>query len=47
MDCLAWTQESVISLQYLLLNGAKINMTDANGKTPLLIATESGLIFIY
>jgi len=40
---LAVLSESVISLQYLLLNGAKINMTDINGKTPLFIATESGL----
>jgi len=26
-----------------LLNGAKINVRDCDGKTPLLIATESGL----
>ena len=31
------------SLQYLLLNGCKINVRDAAGKTPLLIAAESGL----
>lgn len=40
---LAVLSGSVTSLQYLLLNGAKINITDVNGKTPLLIATESGL----
>lgn len=32
------------ALQYLLLNGAKINTRDASGKTALLLATESGMI---
>ncbi|KAF7274959.1 hypothetical protein GWI33_012379 [Rhynchophorus ferrugineus] len=27
---------------YLLLNGAKINAQDQNGKTPLLLATQEG-----
>ena len=35
-------QGSVTVLQYLLLNGAKINTRDAAGKTALLLATELG-----
>ncbi|XP_033218579.1 arf-GAP with coiled-coil, ANK repeat and PH domain-containing protein 2 isoform X2 [Belonocnema kinseyi] len=33
---------SVMSCEYLLLNGAKINCQDADGKTPLYLATELG-----
>lgn len=36
-------QGSVTALQYLLLNGAKINTRDAAGKTALLLAAEKGL----
>jgi Arf-GAP/coiled-coil/ANK repeat/PH domain-containing protein len=36
-------QGSVNSLQYLLLNGAKINVRDEAGKTALFLATELGL----
>ena len=32
------------ALQYLLLNGAKINTRDSAGKTALLLATEKGII---
>ncbi|XP_032783075.2 arf-GAP with coiled-coil, ANK repeat and PH domain-containing protein 2 [Daphnia magna] len=40
---LAVLNGSVTVLQYLLLNGAKINTRDAAGKTALLLATELGL----
>ncbi|EFX85448.1 hypothetical protein DAPPUDRAFT_314258 [Daphnia pulex] len=40
---LAVLNGSVTLLQYLLLNGAKINTRDAAGKTALLLATELGL----
>ncbi|XP_011152724.1 arf-GAP with coiled-coil, ANK repeat and PH domain-containing protein 2 isoform X2 [Harpegnathos saltator] len=33
---------SVMSCEYLLLNGARINSRDADGKTPLYLATELG-----
>ncbi|KAK4875509.1 hypothetical protein RN001_011931 [Aquatica leii] len=33
---------SVMSCAYLLLNGAKINIQDNNGKTPLHLATQGG-----
>ncbi|XP_034945730.1 arf-GAP with coiled-coil, ANK repeat and PH domain-containing protein 2 [Chelonus insularis] len=33
---------SVMSCEYLILNGAKINCQDAEGKTPLYLATELG-----
>ncbi|KAL6430072.1 hypothetical protein ACFW04_007695 [Cataglyphis niger] len=33
---------SVMSCEYLLLNGARINCQDAEGKTPLHLATELG-----
>ncbi|XP_032663236.1 arf-GAP with coiled-coil, ANK repeat and PH domain-containing protein 2 isoform X2 [Odontomachus brunneus] len=33
---------SVMSCEYLLLNGARINCRDADGKTPLYLATELG-----
>ncbi|KAK2575979.1 hypothetical protein KPH14_007340 [Odynerus spinipes] len=33
---------SVMSCEYLLLNGARINCQDADGKTPLYMATELG-----
>ncbi|XP_015185756.1 PREDICTED: arf-GAP with coiled-coil, ANK repeat and PH domain-containing protein 2 [Polistes dominula] len=33
---------SVMSCEYLLLNGARINCQDADGKTPLYLATELG-----
>ncbi|KYM79511.1 Arf-GAP with coiled-coil, ANK repeat and PH domain-containing protein 3 [Atta colombica] len=33
---------SVMSCEYLLLNGARINYQDAEGKTPLHLATELG-----
>ena len=35
-------QGSVMSCEYLLLNGAKINCQDVDGKTPLYLATELG-----
>lgn len=31
--------------EYLLLNGAKINHQDADGKTPLYLATTLGIFF--
>lgn len=40
---LAVQSGSVTALQYLLLNGAKINTRDGAGKTALLLATESGI----
>ncbi|XP_012282480.1 arf-GAP with coiled-coil, ANK repeat and PH domain-containing protein 2 [Orussus abietinus] len=33
---------SVMSCEYLILNGARINCQDADGKTPLHVATELG-----
>ncbi|CAL7950389.1 unnamed protein product [Xylocopa violacea] len=33
---------SVMSCEYLILNGARINFQDAEGKTPLYLATELG-----
>lgn len=33
-------QGSVMSCEYLILNGARINCQDAEGKTPLHLATE-------
>lgn len=33
---------SVMSCEYLILNGARINCQDADGKTPLYMATELG-----
>lgn len=36
-------QGSVMSCEYLLLNGARINCRDADGKTPLYLATELGI----
>ncbi|XP_008553293.1 arf-GAP with coiled-coil, ANK repeat and PH domain-containing protein 2 [Microplitis demolitor] len=33
---------SVMSCEYLILNGAKINFQDSEGKTPLYLATELG-----
>jgi len=45
-DCLyflACAQGSVMSCEYLLLNGARINCQDAEGKTPLHLATELGI----
>jgi Arf-GAP/coiled-coil/ANK repeat/PH domain-containing protein len=33
-------QGSVMAVEFLLLNGAKINAQDADGKTPLHLATE-------
>ncbi|XP_043516728.1 arf-GAP with coiled-coil, ANK repeat and PH domain-containing protein 2 isoform X3 [Frieseomelitta varia] len=33
---------SVMSCEYLILNGARINCQDADGKTPLYLATELG-----
>lgn len=32
-----------MSCEYLLLNGARINCQDAEGKTPLHLATELGI----
>lgn len=31
-----------MSCEYLILNGARINCQDAEGKTPLYLATELG-----
>lgn len=35
-----------MSCEYLLLNGARINCQDAEGKTPLYLATELGTLMI-
>jgi ankyrin repeat protein len=35
-------QGSVMAVEFLLLNCAKINVQDADGKTPLHLATELG-----
>jgi len=35
-----------MSCEYLLLNGARINCQDAEGKTPLHLATELGTLMI-
>lgn len=32
-----------MSCEYLILNGARINCQDADGKTPLYLATELGI----
>jgi len=40
-------QGSVMAVEFLILNGAKINIQDADGKTPLHIATVMGEIYIY
>jgi hypothetical protein len=40
-------QGSVMAVEFLLLNGAKINMQDADGKTPLHLATELGKNIFY
>lgn len=39
---LMFLQGSVMAVEFLLLNGAKINAQDADGKTPLHLATELG-----
>ena len=39
-------QGSVMAVEFLILNGAKINAQDADGKTPLHIATVLGEIYI-
>jgi len=36
-----------MAVEFLILNGAKINSQDADGKTPLHIATVMGEIYIY
>lgn len=36
-----------MAVEFLLLNGAKINTQDADGKTPLHLATELGNNFYY
>lgn len=33
-----------MSCEYLLLNGARINCQDVEGKTPLHLATELGIL---
>lgn len=35
-----------MSCEYLLLNGARINCQDAEGKTPLYLATELGMYIL-
>jgi ankyrin repeat protein len=40
-------QGSVMAVEFLLLNGAKINTQDADGKTPLHLATELGNNFLF
>jgi len=40
-------QGSVMAVEFLILNGAKINAQDADGKSPLHIATLLGEIYIY
>ncbi len=39
-----FSQGSKTALQFLLLNGAKINTRDKAGKTALLLATELGIL---
>jgi ankyrin repeat protein len=39
-------QGSVMAVEFLILNGAKINAQDADGKTPLHIATVLGEIYV-
>jgi hypothetical protein len=39
-------QGSVMAVEFLILNGAKINAQDADGKTLLLITTVLGEIYI-
>ena len=41
--CNFYSQGSKTALQFLLLNGAKINTRDKAGKTALLLATELGI----
>lgn len=36
-----------MSCEYLILNGARINCQDGDGKTPLYMATELGKEFIF
>jgi Arf-GAP/coiled-coil/ANK repeat/PH domain-containing protein len=40
-------QGSVMAVEFLLLNGAKINAQDADGKTPLHLATSLGENFLF
>lgn len=35
-----------MACEYLLLNGAPINIQDAKGKTPLHLATEQGTLIV-
>jgi Arf-GAP with coiled-coil, ANK repeat and PH domain-containing protein len=35
-------QGSVMACEYLIVNGAKINIQDQSGKTPLHLAVELG-----
>ncbi len=37
-----YVQGSVMACEYLILNGAKINVQDVEGKTPLYLATTLG-----
>jgi len=36
-----------MAVEFLILNGAKINAQDADGKTPLHVATVMGELYIY
>ena len=40
-------QGSVMAVEFLILNGAKINAQDADGKTPLHLATVLGEIYTF
>jgi ankyrin repeat protein len=44
LTCSVSAQGSSMAVEYLLLNGAKINAQDGDGKTPLHIATELGTL---
>jgi len=42
IKCLFWNQSSMTTVEFLLLNGAKVDIRDSNGQGPLHHATQLG-----